>query len=165
MTDQDITERTNAETVRRFFDQVWNRGDVAAVERFFGDEFTNFGHRGPDARVLIAKIVTTWRSAFPDLRFEIEDEVVRGDAVVHLITCTGTHQGRFEHPAIGVLHPTGRSFKVDHMHIHRVHDRQIVQHWGTRNDLAMLQQLGVMITPDAQTTITASAGWQPGIGS
>jgi predicted ester cyclase len=91
MTAQDLAERTNAEVVRRYFDLVWNRGDLAAVERFFGDEFTNFGHRGPDARALIAQIVTTWRTAFPDLRFEIDDEVVRGDAVVHLITCAGTH--------------------------------------------------------------------------
>ncbi|MBV8987373.1 MAG: ester cyclase, partial [Solirubrobacterales bacterium] len=86
------------------------------------------------------------------MRFEIEDEVVHGDAVVHLVTCTGTHEGTLEHPAIGVLPPTGRSFKVDHMHIHRVRDGQIVQHWGTRNDLAMLQQLGVVITPNTKTT-------------
>jgi steroid delta-isomerase-like uncharacterized protein len=164
MTDQDI-ERTNAEIVRHYFDQVWNCGDLTALERFLGDEFTNFGHRGPDARALIAKIVTTWRTAFPDLRFEIEDEVVREDAVVHLITCTGTHERTFEHPAIGVLPPTGRSFKVDHMHIHRVHDGRIVQHWGTRNDLAMLQQLGVVISPSANTTIASSVGWQAPTGS
>jgi SnoaL-like polyketide cyclase len=76
-----------------------------------------------------------------------------------------THKGAFEHPAIGVLPATGRSFKVDHMHIHRVHDGRIVQHWGTRNDLAMLRQLGVVIAPGAQTTITLSAGWQPPTGS
>jgi len=143
MTNQGVAERDNAEIVRRYFEQVWNRGELAAVQRFFGDEFTNFGHTGADARALIVKIVTIWRTAFPDLRFEIEDEVVQADAVVHLITCTGTHEGTFEHPAVGVLPPTGRSFKVDHMHIHRVSDGRIVQHWGTRNDLAMLQQLGV----------------------
>jgi predicted ester cyclase len=111
MTAQDLAERTNAEVVRRYFDLVWNRGDLAAVERFFGDEFTNFGHRGPDARALIAQIVTTWRTAFPDLRFEIDNEVVRGDAVVHLITCAGTHTK--EHSSIQpsgcCLRPVGPS--------------------------------------------------------
>jgi predicted ester cyclase len=114
MTAQDVAERTNAEVVRGYFDLVWNRGDLAGVERFFGDEFANFGHQGPDARALIVQIVTTWRTALPDLRFEIEDEVVPGDAVVHLITCTGTHEGTFEHPATGMLPATGRSFTVDH---------------------------------------------------
>ena len=157
---RDAVERNNAQIVRRYFDQVWNRGDLDAVERFFGDEFTNFSHRSPDARALIAKIVTIWRTAFPDLRFEIEDEVVRGDAVVHLITCSGTHEGTLEHPAIGVLPATSRSFRVDHMHINRVRDGRIVQHWGTRNDLSMLQQLGVDMGQQSAGSFTSSAGWQ-----
>lgn len=155
----DLSRNHNAELVRRYLDAVWNHGDLAAVDEFFSDEFTNFGHQGEDARALIRAIVATWRAAFPDLRFEIEDEIVSGDAVVHLVTCSGTHRGTFEHPAVGKLAPSGRSFAVDHMHIHRVRDGRIVQHWGTRNDLAMLQQLGAVDTPQT-TSITASAGWQ-----
>jgi predicted ester cyclase len=138
---------------------VWNQGDLAAVDDFFGDEFTNFGHRGEDARALIRAIVATWRAAFPDLRFEIEEEIVSDDAVVHLVTCRGTHTGTFEHPAFGKLTPNGRPFAVDQMHIHRVREGRIVQRWGTRNDLAMLQQLGAVDIPQT-TSITASAGWQ-----
>ena len=41
MTAQEIAECTNAEIVRRYFDQVWDCGELAAVERFFGQEFTN----------------------------------------------------------------------------------------------------------------------------
>jgi predicted ester cyclase len=117
-------------------------------------------HRGADARALIRAIVAAWRKAFPDLRFDIEDEVVRGDAVVHLVTCSGTHTGTFEHPAVGVLAPSGRRFSVDHVHIHRVRDGRIVQHWGTRNDLAMLQQLGSIGSLPAAESMTSSAGWQ-----
>src|SRR5690242_13118761 len=90
---EDVGERDNAALVRRYLDVVWNQGDLAAVDDFFGEEFTNFGHRGADARALIRAIVTAWRQAFPDLRFDIEDEVVRGEAVVHLVTCSGTHSG------------------------------------------------------------------------
>jgi len=151
----------NAELIRRYFDVVWNNGDLAAIDDFFGDEFSNFGRRGADARGLIRAIVAAWRTGFPDLRFEIEDEVVCGDAVVHRTTCTGTHRGKFEHPAVGILEPTGRSFTTDHMHIHRVRDGRIVQHWGTRNDLAMLQQLGAVVSPQTTGSLTSSAGWQP----
>jgi hypothetical protein len=45
----DDVEQRNAALVRRYFDEVWNSGDVG-VDRFFGDEFTNFGHTGADAR-------------------------------------------------------------------------------------------------------------------
>lgn len=156
-----LNEKNNAELVRRYFDKVWNCGDLQAVDEFFGDEFENFGERGAQARALIRAIVATWRRAFPDLRFTVEDEVVSGDAVVHRVTCSGTHTGVFEHPAIGVLPPSGRQFSVDHMHIHRVQNGRIVQHWGTRNDLSMMQQLGAIESPPAPALITPSAGWQP----
>jgi predicted ester cyclase len=159
------SERNNAELVRRHFEVIWNQGDLAAVDDFFGDEFTNFGRRAADARALIRAIVGTWRAAFPDLRFQIEDEIVRGDAAVHLVTCSGTHTGTFEHPAIGVLAPSGRSFAVDQIHITRVRDGRIAQHWGTRNDLAMLQQLGAVATPQTTGTGAQSASWQRSSGT
>ena len=43
-------EQGNAAVVRRYFDVVWNRGDLSAIDDLFGEEFTNFGHHGPDAR-------------------------------------------------------------------------------------------------------------------
>jgi len=159
MTERGVSEQDNAALVRRYFDEVWNRGNLAAVDEFFGEEFENFGHRGAQARELVRAIVSAWRRAFADLRFEIDDEVVSGDAVVHLVTCSGTHSGPFEHPVVGVLAPSGRRFSVDHMHLHRVRGGRIVQHWGTRNDLAMLQQLGAVAGPQAPGSITSSAGW------
>jgi predicted ester cyclase len=153
-------EKDNAELVRRHFDVLWNQGGLAAVEDFFGDEFSNFGRRGPDAHALIRSIVAAWRSAFPDLHYEIDDEIVSADAVVHRVTLTGTHTGTFEHPAVGVIEPSGRSFAVDQVHISRVRDGRIVEHWGTRNDLAMLQQLGAVTGPERAGSITESAGWQ-----
>ncbi|MBV9197430.1 MAG: ester cyclase [Solirubrobacterales bacterium] len=162
---ENATERHNAALVRRYFDVVWNHGDLAAIDNFFGDEFTNFGRRGADARALIRAIVAAWRAAFPDLFFHVEDEIICGDAVVHLVTCSGTHTGPFEHPAVGMLAPSGRSFRVDHMHIHRIRDGRIAQHWGTRNDLAMLQQLGAVAAPQTTGSITSSAGWQRSSGN
>ena len=88
-----VSEKNNAELVRRYFDDVWNHGNLAAVDEFFGDEFENFGHRGAGARGLVRAIVAAWRRAFPDLRFDVEDEVIRFDAVVHRVTCSGTHTG------------------------------------------------------------------------
>jgi predicted ester cyclase len=92
-----VTDQDNAALVRPYFDQVRNRGDLAAVDDFFGDEFENFGRRGAEARGLVRAIAAAWRRAFPDLRFEVEDEVVSVDPVVHRVTCSGTHTGAFEH--------------------------------------------------------------------
>jgi predicted ester cyclase len=38
--------------------------------------------------------------------------------------------------------PTGKSFVVDHIHIYRLEGGRVAEHWGTRDDLGMLRQLG-----------------------
>jgi hypothetical protein len=45
---------------------------------------------------------------------------------------------------MGAMPPTGRSFEADQIHIHRVADGKIVEHAATRNDLLMLNQLGLV---------------------
>jgi hypothetical protein len=45
---------------------------------------------------------------------------------------------------MGAMPPTGRSFEVDQIHIDRVEGGKIVEHTATRNDLLMLNQLGLI---------------------
>jgi len=94
-------------------------------------------------------IVTAWRTAFPDLRFEIQEEIVHDDKVVLRVMLRGTHLGEFPPgvgPAriMGAMPPTGRSFEADQIHIHRVAGGKLVEHAASRNDLLMLAQLGLL---------------------
>ena len=94
-------------------------------------------------------IVTAWRTAFPDLRYEIQEEIVHGDKVVHRVMLRGTHLGEFPPgvgPAriMGAMPPTGRSFEADQIHITRVAGGKIVEHAASRNDLLLLNQLGLV---------------------
>jgi ketosteroid isomerase-like protein len=142
-------EQDNAAIVRRFWDLVWNQGDLAAVDDLVDDEFTNFGIRRPGGRAGVRYIVTAWRTAFPDLHMQVQEEIAHGDQVVHRIMARGTHLGDFQ-PGIGPgrimrsMAPTGRSFEADQIHIHRVRGGLIVEHAATRNDLLMLSQLGLL---------------------
>ena len=43
------------------------------------DEFTNFGVRLPGGHAGMRHIVTVWRAAFPDLHYEIQEEIVHDD--------------------------------------------------------------------------------------
>ena len=52
---------------------------------------------------------------------------------------TGTHRGEF----MGIP-PTGRAFDVPTFGILRFADGQAVERWGGSDNLAMLQQLGLM---------------------
>jgi predicted ester cyclase len=77
-------------------------------------------------------------STFGELRFDVEDEIAEGDKVVQLVTMSGRHAG----PLMG-REPTGRRFAVRHVYIWRIADGRIAEHWGSRDDLGMLRQLGL----------------------
>ena len=93
-------EQDNAAVVRRFWDLVWNNGELPAIEELVDDDFTNFGIRRPGGHAAVRYIVTAWRTAFPDLQMEVEEEIACGDTVVHRVTARGTHLGEFP-PGIG----------------------------------------------------------------
>jgi SnoaL-like polyketide cyclase len=70
-------EQDNAAVVRRFWDLVWNTGELTAIEELVDDDFTNFGIRRPGGQAALRHIVTAWRTAFPDLHIEVHEEVPR----------------------------------------------------------------------------------------
>jgi steroid delta-isomerase-like uncharacterized protein len=165
-------EQDNAAVVRRFWDLVWNTGELPAIEELVDDDFTNFGIRRPGGQAALRHIVTAWRTAFPDLHIEVQEEIARGDTVVHRVMARGTHLGEFP-PGIGpgrvldAMPPSGRSFEADQIHIHRVRDGKITGHAATRNDLLMLSQLGLLpgIKPVSEaswrTQLTPDPGHPP----
>jgi predicted ester cyclase len=96
--------------------------------------------RSPESMRGLANML---RTAFPDLHFEIEELLVaEGDIVAARLTMSGTHKG----PLMGT-HPTGCWVRQAHMHLMRFRDRLAVEQWGVRDDLGMMQQLGVIPEP------------------
>ena len=89
-------EQDNAAVVRRFWDLVWNNGELPAIEELVDDDFTNFGIQRPGGHAALRHIVTAWR----DLHIEVEEEIASGDTVVHRVTARGTRLGKFP-PGIG----------------------------------------------------------------
>jgi len=81
-------------------------------------------------------------TAFPDLRYTIEDEIAEGDKVVQRVQVSGTMKGDF----MG-MPATGKHATWSEMHIVRFAGGKIVEHWATIDQLGMLQQLGVIPMP------------------
>jgi predicted ester cyclase len=66
--------------------------------------------------------------------------VAEGDIVAGRLTMSGTHEG----PLMGTP-PTGRSVRNNHhMHFVRFRDGKAVEHWGVRDDLGLMRQLGLI---------------------
>ena len=81
-------------------------------------------------------------SAFPGGTSTIEDMIVEGDKVVSRITYRATHTGDL----MGIP-PTGKSVTVSLMTIDQFADGKIVESWRLFDQMAMMQQLGVIPAP------------------
>jgi steroid delta-isomerase-like uncharacterized protein len=81
---------------------------------------------------------TGFRAAFPDLTISVEQLVADEDNVAIAYTVTGTHQGDF----LGIP-ATGRQIKARGLQIARFENGQIVERWGSSDQLGILQQIGV----------------------
>ena len=91
---------------------------------------------GPES---VKQTVRQLHDAFGDLRFEVKDEIAEGDKVVQLVIMSGRNTG-----SLMGREPTGKEFAVRHTYIWRIAGDKIVEHWGSRDDLGLLGQLGFL---------------------
>jgi predicted ester cyclase len=73
------------------------------------------------------------------MRSEIENEICEGDKVVARVTVHGRHVGEF----LG-KEPTGKEFATKQIHIWRLEDAKVIEHWSVRDDLGQALQLGLL---------------------
>ncbi len=78
-------------------------------------------------------------AAFPDLKYTVEDTIGEGDRIAQRVTAHGTMKGDF----LG-MPATGKSATWSEMHIVRVKDGRVVEHWGIVDQVGMMTQLGLM---------------------
>jgi len=135
------TTDENKALVRRGYEELLNGDNLDVAEELVAPDFFNHEappgqNRGPES---MRALTTMLRTAFPDLHFEIEELIAEGNTVAGRLTMSGTHQG----PLMG-MPPTGRSMQQAHMHFVRFRDGKAIEHCGVRDDLAMMQQLGVV---------------------
>jgi steroid delta-isomerase-like uncharacterized protein len=93
------------------------------------------------------QLVQIYRTAFPDLRITVNDQVAEGDKVVTRWTATGTHKGEL----MGIA-PTGKQATVTGIDIERFQDGKLVENYTNYDMLGMLQQLGLAPSMVAGTT-------------
>ena len=81
-------------------------------------------------------------SAFTGGTSTVEDMIAEGDKVVSRLTFRGTHTGDM----MGIP-ATGKSVMMSEIIIDRLADGKIVESWRLFDQMAMMQQLGVIPTP------------------
>ncbi len=125
--------------VRRYIDEVWNRGDVAALEDLttVGFEY-RLGGQPARGRAAMAQFLAETRAAFPDWHVEIADLVVEGNLAAVRWHGQVTHAGPFRG-----IPATGRCIAVSGINLYHVSEGRIAAEWEQTDSLGMLQQMGV----------------------
>ena len=124
--------------------EAMNAGDISLFESLLApDGVEHAAPPGmPPTRETAIQFFTMLRAALPDLHYTIEDVIAEGDRIVQRATGSGTMKGEF----LG-MPATGKSATWSEMHIVRLKDGKIVEHWATVDQLGMLQQLGLAPAP------------------
>lgn len=130
--------------VRRLMEEDISQGDEAVAEAIIHPEFVDHTNppgmqHGLEGHMAIVRL---FRAIFPDLDWRIEDLVAEGDRVVARTTMRGTHLGAF----FGIP-PIGKPVEMTGVHILRIADGRIIEHWGNNDDLGLMRQLGAIPAP------------------
>lgn len=88
------------------------------------------------------QMFTMLRSAFPDLRFRVQDVLQDGDKVVVRYAMAGTHKADF----LGVP-ASGGEIDVNVIDILQFRDDKCIAHWGVTDTFAMMMQMGAVDLP------------------
>jgi predicted ester cyclase len=121
-----------------------NTRNPELVRDLVTDDFVDHGSPfppppGPDGYASILTFVTSTLQ----IRYEIEDVITTDDRVVV--------RGRAHGIGAAALHgpeASGKPYQMETIHIYRVHGDRLAEHWGVRDELGVLIQLGTLPPPD-----------------
>jgi lactoylglutathione lyase len=132
MTPKDIVE----ELFRRLAD-----GDDTAVDEFVAEDMVNHA-AGPQRQ---------GRDGWKEIIANIDNDLGRGgenhhliaegDLVAHHMTLSGTHQASTM-PLLAGVPVTHKPVTWTYIHIWRIADGKIAEHWACRDDVGLLRQVG-----------------------
>jgi len=123
--------------VRRYYEEVLNRGNLAEVDALMGPSVVMNGSQMSGEA--IKQMVTSSRVSFPDLQYKLDGIVAEGDTVAVRWSWRGTHQGVYRGTA-----PTWKQVKCTGMGFWRLENGKIAEHWSNIDHLGMLQQIGLV---------------------
>jgi lactoylglutathione lyase len=115
-------------------------GDLAVLDDLVATDLVNHA-AGPQGREGLRQVLQTIEADLGPTSLEQHQLIIEGDLAVQHLTLHGTHRGS-SMPLLSGLPVTGEPAAWDFIHIWRVADGMVVEHWACRDDLGMIERLG-----------------------
>ena len=145
-----MSTEQNKALARRYAQELedfFRTGDLAFVDRLFTKDAL-LHMVGVPPNVDTKQIFSALRLAMPDFRTKIEDIVAEGDKVALRISWSGTHIGEL----MGIP-ASGKHVNVTEMQFYRIENGRIAERWVEADLFGMLQQMGLVPSPDQNQAI------------
>jgi predicted ester cyclase len=124
-----------------------NSRQLDRIRDLVTDDFVDHGSPvplppGPDGYIAILTFVTT----VLQIRYEVHDEIADGDMVAIRATAHGINAVSPQGVEI-----TGKPFAMKTAHFFRARDGRLCEHWGVRDEVDVLYQVGALTPPEIAT--------------
>ena len=127
---------------------VWNNGNVSELDAIMDPNYTYNSNKLPAVNGIdgMKKVITSFRTAYPDLKLVVEDELFSENAAAGRWHITGTNTGAGEMP------PTGKSVDFWGIAIIHITNGKLKEEWTAYDNQSLMEQLGFTMTPSSNTT-------------
>ena len=131
----------NKQLVRRWFEEVWNKGSVDAIDEMFAEDGIAHGLsddpsnpiKGPTG---FKPFHTVFREAFPNMMITVEDTIAEDDKVAARCSVRARHEGEFMGRAA-----SGRFVTATWIEIFRMESGKAVEGWVESDTKMLMDQL------------------------
>ena len=133
----------NKALLRRWFEEVWNKGRAEAIDEMFDAEGIVHGLSDDDATTLrgpkdFKPFHDVFRGAFPNIQVTVEEAIAEGDLVAARCSVRGQHSG--DHLGVAA---SNAPVQFTGMVFVRVRNGKIVEAWNNFDFLKMNRQIGL----------------------
>jgi predicted ester cyclase len=129
--------------LRRFYTEILEGGNLGLIDELATADYLDHEEAlpgQPPGKEGVRYFVNEIRAAFPDIRAKtLEPFLTDGNMEACYYVLTGTHRGEMA----GVA-PTGKSVEFGGIDIIRVQDGKVAEHWGSTDNLRLMQQIGAI---------------------
>ncbi|QHK21772.1 ester cyclase [Pseudarthrobacter psychrotolerans] len=129
--------------IERFYKEIIEGGNLSLIDELATDDYVDHEEAlpgQPPGKDGVRYFVNAIRTAFPDIKVKtMEASLADGNMEALHVILTGTHRGEMAGMAA-----TGKSVEFGTTDIIRVEDGKVAEHWGTTDNLSLMQQLGAI---------------------
>lgn len=132
-----------------WFEDLWNAGDEATIDRMMHEDAVIHGLSGADGptmrgRTKFKDFYQVFKRAFPDVRIEVLHVLCDGELTVAHCRVVGTHRG----DQLG-FRATNKPIEIQGFTLARIVDGRLVEGWNCFDFMTLYTQIGASVTPPA----------------